>query len=59
MSTGEPRYVMPCAGCDLKWYTTAPERHENATCRGVEPGTGKRIGCGRKLPAPVPEGSEE
>lgn len=59
MSTAEPRYVMLCPGCGLEWHTTAPENHQHSTCRGIEAGTGRSLGCGRKLPAPVPERSEE
>ncbi len=58
MSTAEPRYVMFCSGCGIEWHTTAPENHQHSTCRGREM-TGKAIGCGRKLPAPVPERREE
>lgn len=58
VSTAETRYAMLCR-CGIEWHTTNPERQEHATCRGIGYGTGKAIGCGRKLPAPVPERRED
>ena len=62
--TGSPvsMYVMPCP-CGIVWYTTRADA--GGTCGEVEKGerSGFRSGavidgpkgCGRELPAPVPE----
>lgn len=44
-----PMYEMRCA-CGRVWYTTRATARSDDTCRDE---TGK--GCGRRLPAPVPE----
>jgi hypothetical protein len=51
MSTAEPRYVMPCK-CGLRWFTTRSEPIPGERCHG---GKLDQLGCGRPLPAPVPE----
>jgi hypothetical protein len=57
MSLGPPvpMYVMPCS-CGLVWYTTRSESAPGGEhCAEVSKLFGRRTGCGRKLPAPVPE----
>jgi hypothetical protein len=48
-------YEMRCV-CGIVWYTTrsAPDPRGDV-CMDVSRFEGRRAGCGRKLPAPVPE----
>jgi hypothetical protein len=51
-----PRYEMRCS-CGLVWETTDPHR-DPGFCEDYSIKTGKRVpglGCGKRLPAPVPE----
>lgn len=60
MTTGPmvPMYVMPCA-CGIVWYTTrSAPLPGGEVCRDVSKFEGRRLGCGRTLPAPVPERRE-
>lgn len=55
VSSPVPMYVMPCR-CGIVWYTTRSEPAPGGdVCSEISKLFGRRIGCGRKLPAPVPE----
>jgi len=48
-------YEMRCA-CGIVWYTTrSAPLPGGEKCEQVSKLEGRRAGCGRKLPAPVPE----
>jgi len=58
MSAPVPTYVMKCPNpkCGLEWHTTraVPDRKDMA-CRSIDLFTLQSMGCGKRLPMPVPE----